>query len=79
MQTGFVLCSSNLERVMCLTPKKDGFQMEFLNDTLVLNRAMCFHNRTEANNILKRIQNHLQKELDIEIKNIALLYKKFYG
>lgn len=79
MQTGFVLCSPDLERVMCLTPDKNGFQMESIDNTLVLNHALCFHNRTEANNILKRIQKHVEKELNIDIKNIALLYKKFYG
>lgn len=79
MQTGFVLCSPDLSRVVCLTPEKNGFQLEYVEDTLVLNRAMCFHNRTEAKNILKRIQDHVEKELNIDIKNIALLYKKFYG
>lgn len=79
MQTGFVLCSDDLQKVMCLTPDKNGFQMESIDNTLVLNRAMCFHNRTEAHNILKRIKNHVQRELNIDIKNIALLYKKFYG
>ena len=79
MQTGFVLCSPDLSKVVCLTPEKNGFQLEYVEDTLVLNRAMCFHNRTEAKNILKRIEDHVEKELDIDIKNIALLYKKFYG
>ena len=77
MQTGFVLCSPDLSKVVCLTPEKNGFQLEYVEDTL--NRAMCFHNRTEAKNILKRIEDQVEKELDIDIKNIALLYKKFYG
>jgi hypothetical protein len=79
MQTGFVLCTSELDRIVCLTPDKNGFQLETIDNTLVLNRALCFHNRTEAKNILTRIESHLDRELDIEIKNIALLYKKFYG
>jgi hypothetical protein len=79
MQTGFVLCSPDLSRVVCLTPEKNGFQLECVDNTLVLNRALCFHNRTEAKNILGRIENFTEKELDIDIKNIALLYKKFYG
>jgi hypothetical protein len=79
MQTGFVLCTSELDRIVCLTPDKNGFQLETINNTLVLNRALCFHNRTEAKNILTRIESHMDRELDIDIKNIALLYKKFYG
>jgi len=79
MQTGFVLCSPDLSRVVCLTPDKNGFQLEDVENTLVLNRAMCFHNRTEAKNILGRIEAQVERELDIEVKNIALLYKKFYG
>ena len=79
MQTGFVLCSFDLSKVVCLTPEKNGFQLECVDNTLVLNRALCFHNRTEAKNILSRIKSHVEKELDIDIKNIALLYKKFYG
>jgi hypothetical protein len=78
MQRGFVLCDADLAHVLCLNPDKDGFQLEEVDDTRTLNQALCLHDLTEAKNIYKRIELHTGDDLNLEIVNVARLYKKFF-
>ncbi len=77
MQRGYVLCDALLSKVLCLTPGKDGVSLEQVESTKVLNKAMCLPDLTEAKNISQMLQ---EKGLtnDLEIVNVARLYKKFF-
>jgi hypothetical protein len=48
-----------------------------VDDTKALNKAMCLHDLTEAKNIQSRLDVNGMNN-DLEITNIARLYKKFY-
>lgn len=77
MQRGYVLCDDTLSKVLCLTPGKDGVQLNEVDSTQVLNKALCLEDLTETKNVLKRLQaNDLVNNL--EIVNVARLYKKFF-
>ena len=81
MHRGYVFSSEDLTEVLCLTSDRQGFAMETVDDTQVLNRAMCLHDMTEAKNILKRIKaapEYTSVVEDIEINNVARLYNKFF-
>jgi hypothetical protein len=77
MQRGYVLCNYDLSQVLCLTPGKDGVVLQTVDSTKVLNKAMCLPDLTEAKNVSQMLQN---KEMtgDLEIVNVARLYKKFF-
>lgn len=77
MQRGYVFCDCDLSQVLCLTPEKDGVILQDVNSTKVLNKAICLSDLTEAKNVLQMLQN---KEMtgDLEIVNVARLYKKFF-
>jgi hypothetical protein len=77
MQRGYVLCNYDLSEVLCLTPGKNGVQLQPVDSTKVLNKAMCLHDLTEAKNISQRLQDK-QLTGDLEIVNVARLYKKFF-
>lgn len=77
MQRGYVLCDDTLSKVLCLTPGKDGVLLNEVDSTQVLNKALCLEDLTETKNVLKRLQaNNLVN--DLEIVNVARLYKKFF-
>ena len=77
MQRGYVLCNYDLSQVLCLTPGKDGVMLQDVDSTKVLNKAVCLPDLTKAKNVSQRLQN---KEMtgDLEIVNVARLYKKFF-
>jgi hypothetical protein len=77
MQTGYVLCSTDLLKVLCLTEGKDGVVLVEAKSTMDINRAICVSDLTEAKNVLERLKN---SDLvgDLEIANVARLYKRFY-
>jgi hypothetical protein len=81
MHRGYVFSTEDLTEVLCLTSDKQGFTMEAVDSTQVLNRAMCLHDVTEAKNILKRIKatpEYTEVVEDIKINNVARLYNKFF-
>lgn len=77
MQTGYVLCSPDFQKVLCLNELKDGVVLIDVDSTRDINRSICVADLTEAKNILERLQN---KKLvgSLEIANVARLYKRFY-
>jgi len=77
MQRGFVLCNKELTKILCINKNGNGFTLLTINNTKVLNKAMCLPDLTEAKNILKRLQNEKMNE-ELEITNISALYKNFY-
>lgn len=77
MQTGYVICSPDLERVLCLTDDRSGVRLVPVETTKELNKSICLSDLTEAKNIYKRLQDSGLIN-SLEICNVARLYKKFY-
>ena len=77
MQRGFVFCNPDRDQVLCINQEKTGFSWKEVKSTAVLNQAICISDLTEAKNIWNRI---VKSELatDLEIINVARLYKKFF-
>jgi hypothetical protein len=77
MQTGYALCSSDLQHILCLTEDQSMVELIEIESTRDINRSICVSDLTEARNIADRLQNAgLIREL--EIANVARLYKRFY-
>lgn len=77
MQTGFVICSPDLSKVLCFTEDKTNVLLVSVNDTRNINKSICLPDLTEAKNVLKRF-NKAGLTVGLEIANVAKLYKKFY-
>jgi len=77
MQRGYVLCDDTLSKVLCLTPGKNGVELNNVESTQILNKALCLEDLTETKNVLRRLKD---QELvgSLEIVNVARLYKKFF-
>ena len=77
MQTGYVMCSQDLSKVLCLDKASGGVTLVTVDSTQDLNRSICLSDLTEIKNIYDMLKNHgLINQL--EIVNVARLYKKFY-
>ena len=77
MQTGYVLCSTDLSEVLHLNKNKDGVVLVEVKSTMDINRAICVSDLTEAKNVLERLKNSCLVGT-LEIANVARLYKRFY-
>lgn len=77
MQTGYVICSKDLERILCLTEDKSSVNLVPVETTKELNKSICLSDLTEAKNVYERLKNKGLIE-GLEICNVARLYKKFY-
>jgi hypothetical protein len=77
MQTGYVLCSPEFNKVLCLNEHKDGVVLVEIENTRDINRSVCVADLTEAKNIRERLQNSGLAS-GLEITNVARLYKRFY-
>lgn len=77
MQTGHVLASYDLSKVLCLTDDRKGVRLVKIESTKELNRSMCLADLTEAKNIYERLKD-AGLIGSLEIVNIARLYKKFF-
>ena len=77
MQRGFVFCNEAQDEILCFSKDRKNFIFEKINGSSSLNKAICLGNLTEAKNIKTRIINKNLLD-DLEIFNIAALYKKIY-
>jgi hypothetical protein len=77
MQVGYVLCSADLSRILCLSDCRKKVEMLTVDSTKTINKSICLSNLTEIKSIYKKFHD---KELvgDLEVVNVARLYKKFY-
>jgi hypothetical protein len=81
MQSGYCLCSSDLKNVLCLDTEQEGFYLSPVNNTKILNHALCLSDITEGKNILRRLSVSGCCEEDcteLEVHNVARLYNKFF-
>jgi hypothetical protein len=77
MQTGYVMCSADLGKVLCLNQDKSEVVLVDVEGTQDLNRSICLSDLTETKNIYERLKAHGLIS-NLEIVNVARLYKKFY-
>jgi hypothetical protein len=81
MHSGYVLCTADLDSVLCFTSDKQGFEMVPVDSTTVLNKALCVYDLTEAYNVLKLVSatsDYCSVAKKLQPENIARLYNKFY-
>ena len=77
MLVGFVLATPNLDKVLGLTEDRQGVRMFQVESTMDLYQTLCLSDRTEIKNVYQRLK---EAELvgDLEVVNVARLYKRFY-
>jgi hypothetical protein len=77
MQVGFVLASDDLAKVLCLTGDRENVRLVPVQSTMDLNRSICLSDLTEMKNVYQRLKDSGLVG-DLEIVNVARLYKRFY-
>jgi hypothetical protein len=77
MQTGYVLVSRDLAKVLCLTGDRKGVRLVEIESTKDLNQSICLGDLTGAKNIHERLKD-AGLIGSLEIVNVARLYKKFF-
>ena len=77
MQFGYVLCSPEGGKILCLTEDKKGVRLVPVETTSALNRSMCLSDLTEIKNVYQRLKDSGLVGY-LEIVNIARLYKRFF-
>jgi hypothetical protein len=56
MQTGYVMCSADLNKVLCLNQDKSSVTLVEVESTQDLNRSICLWDLTETKNIYERFK-----------------------
>ena len=74
MQSGYVLCALENQKVLCISKDKKSVELLDLKESNSLNRALCMPDLTSIKDLYERFKaRKLVGELDIV--NIARLYK----
>ncbi len=77
MQSGYVLCTSDNQKVLCISKDKKGIEVLDIKKTNSLNKALCLPDLTSVKSVYERFKKcNMVGELDIV--NVAKLYKRFY-
>ena len=74
MHTGYVLCTPDNQKVLCISIDKKGVELVELKNSKGLNRALCLPDLTSMKNVQERFEK-LGLIEDLDIVNIAKLYK----
>ena len=77
MHTGYVLCTPDNQKVLCISNDRKGIELVELKDSHGLNRALCLPDLTSTKNVHERFKK-LGLIEDLDIVNIAKLYKNSY-
>jgi hypothetical protein len=77
MHTGYVLCTPDNQKVLCISTDKKGVELVELKKSKGLNRALCLPDLTSLKNVYERFKK-LGLAEDLDIVNIAKLYKHSY-
>jgi hypothetical protein len=81
MQSGYCLCTPDLEKVLCLSRSHEELFFAPVDGTKILNHALCLSDITEGKNILRRLQatDRFKEDCaELEVHNVARLYNKFF-
>tara|TARA_R100000458_G_C8121280_1_gene140074 strand:- start:79 stop:312 length:234 start_codon:yes stop_codon:yes gene_type:complete len=77
MQSGYVLCALDSQKVLCISKDKEGVELIDIKKSNSLNRALCMPDLTSIKDLYERFKSRdLVGELDIV--NIARLYKNSF-
>jgi hypothetical protein len=77
MQSGYVLCTSDNQKVLCISKDKKGIEVLDIKKTNSLNKALCLPDLTSVKSVYERFKKcNMVGELDIV--NVAKLYKRLY-
>ena len=77
MHTGYVLCTPDNQKVLCISIDKKGVELVELKNSKGLNRALCLPDLTSMKNVQERFEK-LGLIEDLDIVHIAKLYKHSY-
>jgi len=77
MHTGYVLCTPECDKVLCISEDGKSVELIELKETNGLNRALCLPNLTAVKSIYEKFKK-LGLIEDLDIVNIARLYKYSY-
>ena len=77
MHTGYVLCTPDNQKVLCISIDKKGVELVELKNSKGLKRALCLPDLTSMKNVQERFEK-LGLIEDLDIVNIAKLYKNSY-
>ena len=77
MHTGYVLCTPDNQKVLCISTDKKGVELVELKNSKGLNKALCLPDLTSMKNVQERFEK-LGLIEDLDIVNIAKLYKHSY-
>ena len=77
MHTGYVLCTPDSQKGLCISTDRKGVELVELKNSKGLNRALCLPDLTSMKNVQERFEK-LGLIEDLDIVNIAKLYKHSY-
>ena len=77
MHTGYVLCTPDNQKILCISTDKKGVELVELKNSKGLNKALCLPDLTSMKNVQERFEK-LGLIEDLDIVNIAKLYKHSY-
>ena len=71
MQTGYVMCSADLNKVLCLNQDKSSVTLVEVENTQDLNRSICLWDLTENGEFLYIKINHITLNINFPLQKLA--------
>ncbi len=75
MHSGYVLCTLDNLKVLCITKDKKGVELVEFKRRSDLNKALCLTNLTSIKGIYQKFKDHALVP-DLDIVNVAKLYNR---
>ena len=74
MQIGYVLCTPDRSKILCVEKKRKGIEMLETKEKINLDRALCLKNLTTIKNIYRQFQDKALVDT-LDIVDIQELYR----
>ena len=74
MQIGYVLCTPDRSKILCVEKKGTGIEMVETKEKINLDRALCLNNLTAIKNIYRQFQDKALVDT-LDIVDIQELYR----
>ena len=78
MHRGYVLTNLEMDSVVSVNVKNKNFDLLHIDNRSVLNKAICFTNRTAAKTIQEKIIESFPDFPTTKVVNVAQLYNKVF-
>lgn len=78
MHRGYVLTNLDMDSVVSVNVKNKNFDLLPINNSSVLNKSLCFTNRTAAKTVQERIIKNFPDFPTTKVVNVAQLYNKVF-